>query len=168
MTTTVESIFGSGRMVAGFFLNNQMTDFSFSPVNADRTPAANAVAPGKRPRSSMSPVIVLDQDRRLVVALGSPGGNSIISYNLKALVAFLDWKLGLQEAFDLPNLVARGDRFSSEPALYPPGVVDGLKARGLVFNNTAGENSGLHGVARTPGGLVGAADVRREGVARGF
>ncbi len=168
MTTTVESIFGSGRMVGGFFLNNQLTDFSFTPNDPDGAPAANAPAGGKRPRSSMSPVIVLDRQGRVVVALGSPGGTSILSYNLKALVGYLDWKLSLEEAFELPNLVARGARFSSEPARYPPGVVEGLAARGLVFNNTAGEASGLHGVAMTPNGLAGAADSRREGVAKGF
>jgi len=168
MTTTVESIFGSGRMVAGFFLNNQLTDFSFTAKDPDGAPAANAPAGGKRPRSSMSPVIVLDRQGRLVLAVGSPGGTSILAYNLKVLVGYLDWKLSLKDAIELPNLVARGERFSSEPARYPPGVVEGLAARGLVFNNTAGEASGLQGVAMTPNGLIGAADSRREGVAKGF
>ena len=167
MTTTVESPFGSGRMVGGFFLNNQLTDFNFSPRDPDGVVAANAVAPGKRPRSSMAPVIVLDRDGRFVAALGSPGGSSILSYNLKALIGVFDWELTLQQAFDLPNLVARGDRFSSEPDRFPAGVVDGLKARGVVFSNTGGENSGLHGVIVRPGGVYeGGADDRREGVAK--
>lgn len=166
MTTTVESVFGSGRMVGGFFLNNQLTDFSFSPTEADGAPAANAVAPGKRPRSSMAPLIVLDRDGRLVAALGSPGGTAILSYNLKAMVGVFDWELPLQEAFNLPNLVARGDRFSSEAERYPEGVVEALKARGITFS-PGGENSGLHGVIVRPGGVLeGAADDRREGVAK--
>jgi gamma-glutamyltranspeptidase/glutathione hydrolase len=167
MTTTVESIFGSGRMVGGFFLNNQLTDFSFSASDPDGVPAANAVEPGKRPRSSMAPVIVLDRRGRFVAALGSPGGSSILSYNLKAMIGVFDWELPMQQAFDLPNLVARGKMFSSEPERYPAGVVEGLRARGLIFNNTAGENSGLHGVIVRPGGLYeGGADDRREGVAK--
>jgi gamma-glutamyltranspeptidase/glutathione hydrolase len=168
MTTTVESVFGSGRMVDGFFLNNQLTDFSFAPNEADGHPAANAVAAHKRPRSSMSPLIVLDRRGRFVAALGSPGGNSILAYNLRALVAVLDWHMTMQASFALPNLVARGTSFSSEPDLYPPGVVDGLAARGIRFTNTGGENSGMHGVMVTPTGLQGGADPRREGVARGF
>ncbi len=168
MTTTVESVFGTGRMVGGFFLNNQLTDFNFSPVRTDGVPAANAVAPGKRPRSSMSPIIVLDRDNRFVAAMGSPGGTSILSYNLKAMIAVFDWEMGLSDAFELPNLVAKGAMFSSEPERYAPGVVDGLAALGLTFNNTAGENSGLQGVIVRPGGVLeGAADSRREGVARG-
>lgn len=168
MTTTVESIFGTGRMVGGFFLNNQLTDFSWAPTNKDGTQAANAVAPGKRPRSSMAPTIVLDRDGKFVAALGSPGGNSILAYNLKALVAVLDWKMPMQEAFNLPNLIARGDSFASEPARYAPGVVDALAAKGVVFRGSGGEGSGLHGVMMTPQGLVGGADERREGVVKGF
>ena len=168
MTTTVESIFGTGRMVGGFFLNNQLTDFSWAPANADGTKAANAVAPGKRPRSSMAPTIVLDREGRFVAAIGSPGGNSILAYNLKALVGVLDWKLSVQEAFNLPNLIARGDSIASEPNRYAPGVVEALAAKGVVFKGSGGEGSGLHGVMVTPQGLQGGADDRREGVAKGF
>lgn len=167
MTTTVESLFGSGRMVHGFFLNNQLTDFSFSPTEKDGVPAANAVAPGKRPRSSMAPAVVLDRKGRFYAAVGSPGGNSILAYNLKALVAVLDWKLPMQEAVALPNLIARGAPYLSEPAKFAPGVVEGLAARGVVLNGSGGaEGSGLHGVMVTPQGLSGGADPRREGVAR--
>ncbi|MCA6251779.1 MAG: gamma-glutamyltransferase [Phenylobacterium sp.] len=167
MTTTVESLFGSGRMVHGFFLNNQLTDFSFSPTEKDGVPAANAVAPGKRPRSSMAPAVVLDRKGRFVAAVGSPGGNAILAYNLKALVGVLDWKLSMQEAIALPNLIARGAPYMSEAAKFPPGVVEGLAARGVVLVGAGGaEGSGLHGVMATPQGLSGGADPRREGVAR--
>ena len=169
MTTTVESIFGSGRMVDGFFLNNQLTDFSFAPVQPDGSPAANQVMGGKRPRSAMSPVIVLDSKTgRLVAAMGSPGGPSIIAYNLKAMIGVFDWHLPLQAAFDLPNMVARGGQYSSEPALYAPGVVDGMAKLGLTIREGSQENSGLHGVLVQNGKLVGAADRRREGIARGY
>ena len=168
MTTTVESIFGSGRMAGGFFLNNQLTDFSRTPTEASGRPAANAVAPGKRPRSAMSPVIVLDKDGRFVAALGSPGGPAIISYNLKSLVGLFDWGLPLQKAVDLPNMVARGNSFSSEAARYEPGVVEGLTKLGLTIRAGSQENSGVHGVAVRNGRLEGAADPRREGVAKGF
>ncbi len=168
MTTTVESIFGTGRMVGGFFLNNQLTDFSWAPQNADGTKAANAVAPGKRPRSSMAPTIVLDREGRLVAAIGSPGGNSILAYNLKALVGILDWKMSVQDAFNLPNLIARGDSYASEPDRFAPGVVEALARKGVEFKGSGGEGSGLHGVKVTPQGLQGGADDRREGVAKGL
>ncbi len=168
MTTTVESIFGSGRMVGGFFLNNQLTDFAFTPVNPDGAPAANAVAGGKRPRSSMAPVIVLDTDGQLVAAVGSPGGTSILAYNLKALVGMLDWNLPVQDALALPNLIARGRVYAAEGDKFSPELVEGLAARGVVFTAVGGEGSGLHGVQVTPHGLEGGADPRREGVARGF
>jgi gamma-glutamyltranspeptidase/glutathione hydrolase len=166
MTTTIEAGFGSGRVVGGFFLNNQLTDFS-APIDAAGRPAANAPGPGKRPRSSMSPAIVLDRRGRFVAAVGSPGGPSIIAYNAKALVGMFDWKLPIAEAFALPNLVARGG-YSAEVDKFPPGVVEGLRARGVDLGAHREETSGLHGVRRTARGLEGAADRRRDGAARGY
>ncbi|RZJ06174.1 MAG: gamma-glutamyltransferase family protein [Brevundimonas sp.] len=170
MTTTVESVFGSGRMAAGFFLNNQLTDFSFEPMRADGQPAANAVAAGKRPRSSMSPVIILDRRGRLVGAMGSPGGSSILAYNAKALIAVLDWGLPVQAAFDLPNLVAKGDGFGADTDRFPADQREALAARGVGLSPNASENSGLHGGVwrQGPDGWRwdGGADDRREGVAR--
>jgi len=166
MTTSVESLFGSGRMVGGFALNNQLTDFSFSPVD-DGRPAANAVAGGKRPRSSMSPVIVLDNAGNVVAALGSPGGSAILAYNAKTLVALLDWKLPLQQAINLPNLVARGDSAYGEQKKFSPATLTALAGLGVMVQGGRGEESGVHGVARGPDGrLTGAADPRREGVWR--
>jgi len=163
MTTSVESLFGSGRAVGGFFLNNQLTDFSFRAIEEGR-PIANAVAPGKRPRSSMSPVIVLDRDGRLFAALGSPGGSAILAYNAKALVGLLAWNLPLQQAIDLPNLIARGQDFYGEVAKFPPEVLQELAARGIELKGGRGEESGLHGVVvRGSGAVEGAADPRREG-----
>ena len=163
MTTTVESLFGSGRSVNGWFLNNQLTDFSLVPVE-DGAPVANAVAGGKRPRSSMAPVIVLDRQGRLVAALGSPGGSAILGYNAKTLVALLAWNLPLQQAIDLPNLIARGEAFAGEAAKFAPEVLAGLAARGVEVKPGRGEESGLHGVVVREGGrLEGAADPRREG-----
>ena len=168
MTTTVESIFGDGRMVDGFVLNNQLTDFSFSPTNPDGAPAANAAAAGKRPRSSMAPVIVFDRDGRFVAALGSPGGTSILAYNLKSLVAILDWRMSPEAALALPNLVAHGAVFASELDRLSPALVQGLAARGIQVVGGYNEQSGLHAVVARDGGLVGAADPRREGVAVGY
>ncbi len=163
MTTTVESLFGSGRAVGGFMLNNQLTDFSFRPV-VDGVPVANAVAGGKRPRSSMAPVIVLDASGRLVAALGSPGGSAILVYNAKTLVGLLAWKLPLQEAVNLPNVIARGEETYGEVAKLAPGVADALAARGVVVKPGRGEESGLHGlVIAADGSATGAADPRREG-----
>jgi gamma-glutamyltranspeptidase/glutathione hydrolase len=166
MTTSVESLFGSGRAVDGFFLNNQLTDFSFRSMEGGR-PVANAVAPGKRPRSSMSPVVVLDRNGRLVAALGSPGGSAILAYNAKTLVALLAWDLPLQQAIDLPNLYARGKDFFGEVTKFPPEVLAGLAARGVEVKAGRGEESGLHGIVVQPNGqVIGAADPRREGVWR--
>jgi gamma-glutamyltranspeptidase/glutathione hydrolase len=165
MTTTVESIFGSGRMVDGFFLNNQMTDFSFSPVEADGRPAANAVAGGKRPRSSMTPLILLDGQGRFAGAFGSPGGSAILAYVGRTMVGAVLWKLPVQEAIDLPNLVARGSSFGGEVDKFPAGVVAGLAAKGVALKPGQGEDSGVHAVMiRADGSIDGGYDKRREGV----
>jgi gamma-glutamyltranspeptidase/glutathione hydrolase len=165
MTTTVESIFGSGRMVDGFFLNNEMTDFSFSPTEADGRPAANAVAGGKRPRSSMTPLILLDADRRFAGAFGSPGGSAILGYVGKTMVGAVLWKLPVQQAIELPNLIARGASFGGEVDKFSPQVVEGLKARGVTLRPGQGEDSGIHAVMIREGGRIdGGFDPRREGV----
>ncbi|HEY0626761.1 MAG TPA: gamma-glutamyltransferase family protein [Allosphingosinicella sp.] len=166
MTTTVESLFGSGRMVDGFFLNNQMTDFTLQPRDAEGRLSVNAVAPGKRPRSSMTPVIILTDDRDFVGAFGSAGGNAILAYVAKSLVGALDWNLSAQEALSLPNLVARGSNFNGEVTKFPPQVLEGLRARGIELRPGQGEDSGLHGMMIRNGRFDGGADPRREGVAK--
>jgi len=164
MTTTVESIFGTGRMVDGFFLNNQLTDFSFSPIDKQRRPVANAVAPGKRPRSSMIPTILLTRDGRFAGAIGSAGGNSILAYVAKSLVGAVDWNLPMQQAIALPNLIARGPAFHGEVAKIPPEVLTGLRAKGIALQAGDGEDSGVQGVIIRDGRIDGGADPRREGV----
>jgi len=167
MTSSVESLFGSGRAVGGFFLNNQLTDFSFKALDDQGRPVANAVAGGKRPRSSMSPVIVLRRDDgAFVAAVGSPGGSAILAYNAKALVGLLAWDLPLQSAINLPNVIARGADFYGEMPRIAPELAAGLAERGVALKSGRGEESGLHGVAvrGTPLVFEAAADPRREGV----
>jgi len=164
MTTTVESIFGTGRMVDGFFLNNQLTDFSFAPVDEQGRPVANAVAPGKRPRSSMTPAILLTTDGKFAGAIGSAGGNAILAYVAKSLVAALDWNMPMQEALAAPNLVARGPNFQGELTKFTPDVLEGLRQRGVDLKPGQGEDSGVHGVLIRNGRIDGGFDPRREGV----
>ncbi|MCP5395738.1 MAG: gamma-glutamyltransferase [Sphingomonadaceae bacterium] len=164
MTTTVESIFGSGRMVDGFFLNNQLTDFSFNPLQPDGSAAPNAVAPGKRPRSSMIPLIMLDKDGNFAGAIGSAGGNSILAYVGKSLVAAVDWGLPMQDALAQPNLIARGNVIGAEVGDFDPAIVEGLAERGITLVPGQGEDSGVHGVLIRDGRVDGGYDPRREGV----
>jgi gamma-glutamyltranspeptidase/glutathione hydrolase len=164
MTTTVESIFGTGRLVDGFFLNNQRTVFAFRPVDAQGRPVANAVAPGKRPRSSMVPTILLTRDGQFAGAIGSAGGNAILAYVAKSLMAAVDWQLPMQQAIALPNLVARGVNFQGEVDKFSPAVIDGLRARGIALRPGQGEDSGVHGVLIRDGRIDGGFDPRREGV----
>ncbi|MBE5074299.1 gamma-glutamyltransferase family protein [Erythrobacteraceae bacterium E2-1 Yellow Sea] len=164
MTTTVESIFGSGRMVDGFFLNNQLTDFSFNPLQVDGSLAPNAVGPGKRPRSSMTPVIMFDAEGKFAGAIGSAGGNSILAYVGKSLVGVVDWGLSMQDALALPNLIARGNRPMGEVSAFDPEILAGLAERGIALRPGQGEDSGLHGVIIRNGVVDGGYDPRREGV----
>jgi gamma-glutamyltranspeptidase/glutathione hydrolase len=147
------------------FLNNQLTDFSFQPTDAAGLPIANAVAAGKRPRSSMSPTIVIDQDGDFKMATGSPGGNSIIAYTAKTLVGVLAWGLTPQQAVELPNMVARGDSVRIEKDRASPDLIQGLRNFGYNVKESAGENSGLSVVVKTVDGeLLGGVDPRREGI----
>jgi gamma-glutamyltranspeptidase / glutathione hydrolase len=160
MTTTIEASFGSRVMARGFHLNNELTDFDFVPGGA------NQVAPGKRPRSSMAPVIVFDADGRVRMALGSPGGPWIINFVAKTLVAALDWGLDAQAAIEAANFGNRNGPTVLEEGRAPAALVEELKARGHDVR-LAPLVSGVHAIERVPGGWRGGADPRREGVARG-
>ncbi|NNE41819.1 MAG: gamma-glutamyltransferase [Marinicaulis sp.] len=162
-TATVEFAFGSHLMAAGMILNNELTDFSFLPVR-DGKPVANAVAPGKRPRSSMSPVIAFDDDGDFWAALGSPGGPAIIGYVAKTLIALIDWEMSLQDAIDLPNAVyPRGSAILEENGFNTQTRAD-LMTLGHEITERA-LTSGVHAVRVNPdGSYEGGADPRREGV----
>ena len=166
MTTTIEGAFGSHNWAAGFLLNNELTDFSFTPVDTAGQPVANAVAPGKRPRSSMAPTIVFDKARNVEAVLGSPGGSRIILYVVKTLVAIIDWGLDAQQAADLINFGSQGSGFEIE--IDWSAVPLGLTLRPLGHRIVPSlMNSGIHIVTRRDGHLEGAADPRREGAALG-
>lgn len=165
MTATVEAAFGSSRMAGGFLLNNELTDFSLIPEK-DGKPVANAVAAGKRPRSSMSPTLVFDEGGDLFMVTGSPGGNSIVAYVAKTLVGVLDWGKTAQEAAALPNIIARGDTVGVEVDIEGgPEAAEALREMGYTVEERTGENSGLHLIVVRDRGLEGGADPRREGVA---
>ena len=170
MTSSVENLFGSRLMTEGFVLNNQLTDFSFVPKKG-ATPVANAVAPGKRPRSSMSPLIVLDRATdEPVLAVGSPGGSRIILYVAQVTLAVLDAGLSPQEAIELPHIVNRNGPVELENEGWADGELEkmrtGLTALGHEIR-VSSQNSGLHAVLLGPNELVGGADPRREGLAVG-
>jgi gamma-glutamyltranspeptidase / glutathione hydrolase len=164
-TTTIEGPFGSRLFVDGFLLNNELTDFAFSPER-DGQPVANRVEPGKRPRSSMAPTMVFDEQGRLVLVTGSPGGSSIIPYVAKTLIAVLDWKLDPQAAADLPNFANRNGATELEKGSPLEALAPALQAMGHEIKITT-MTSGLALIAVTPDGLLGGADSRREGVAVG-
>jgi gamma-glutamyltranspeptidase/glutathione hydrolase len=171
MTTTIEDQFGSRQMVKGFLLNNELTDFSFAPADAQGQPIANRVQPGKRPRSSMAPTLVFDKGtKQLVMTGGSPGGAQIIHFTAKTLYGVLNWGLTPQQAIDLPNFSSLNGPSLLEEKRFPPATVEALRARGAEVREQA-LTSGLQAItvgnAHGTPVLLGGADPRREGIVMG-
>lgn len=165
MTTTIENGFGSRLFTQGFLLNNELTDFSFETHDAAGYPIANRIEPGKRPRSSMAPSIVM-KDGKPVLVIGSPGGSRIIGYVAKAIIGNLDWGLDVQQAIALPNVLNRFGTMDIEQGSAATALTQLLTDLGFKVEERD-LNSGLHGIAITPDGLQGGADPRREGIAIG-
>ncbi|WP_188516027.1 gamma-glutamyltransferase [Alsobacter metallidurans] len=166
MTTTIEDGFGSRLLTkGGFLLNNELTDFNFAPME-DGKPVANRVEAGKRPRSSMAPTIVFDAFGRLYAVTGSPGGSQIIGFVGKTLVGLLDWKLDPQVAVDLPNMGSRNGPTELEAGTEAEAWKPALEAKGHEVKLIE-MTSGIQAIVLTPGGFLGGADSRREGVAIG-
>ena len=161
MTTSIENVFGSGLMVGGFLLNNQLTDFSLSPQKQGYL-VANRVEAGKRPRSSMAPMMVFNADGSLKLLTGSPGGSRIINYVGQSIVAILDWKLDVQQALNLPRLTHRNDYLALEKGTTLAAQQAMLEDMGYKVQ-LQDLNSGIHTIMLTGQGLQGAADPRREG-----
>ena len=163
MTTTIENAFGSRLMVRGFLLNNELTDFSFRS-HRDGVPIANRVEPGKRPRSSMAPTIVL-KDGKPVLVVGSPGGSRIIGYVAKTIIAHLDWGMDVQQAVALPHLVNRFGTYDIEVGTDALDLAGPLQEMGYE-TSARPLTSGLHAISIGET-LLGGADPRREGIALG-
>ena len=178
MTTTIEAAFGARLMVTtdpsrpgGFLLNNQLTDFSFTPRGSDGKPVANRVEPGKRPRSSMSPTLVFDRaSGELLASAGSPGGAFIIHFTAKALHGMFQWGLSPQAAIDLPNAGTLGGPLVLEANRFPPATVEALRQRGHEVREGP-LPSGLQAIQRGEADgrrvWLGGADPRREGIVAG-
>lgn len=164
MTTTIENAFGSRLMVRGFLLNNELTDFSFKTHN-DGKPIANRLEPGKRPRSSMAPTIIM-QDDKPYMAIGSPGGSRIIGYVAQAIIAHTQWDMDIQQAINQPHFLNRFGTLDLEKGTSAENFKSELEKMGFEVN-VRDLNSGLHAIRITKDGLEGAADPRREGAAIG-
>ncbi|AGM41062.1 gamma-glutamyltransferase 1 [Spiribacter salinus M19-40] len=165
MTSSIEMPFGSRLMVGGFMLNNQLTDFRFDPEAADGRPHPNRVQPGKRPLSSMSPVIALDTDDQPRLIIGSPGGTRIIGYVAQRVADVLMAGEELQTAIEAGSVINRNGVTELEAETPAEALRAGLEALGHEIE-VGPLTSGLHGVERLPDGVIhGGADPRREGTA---
>ncbi|MEM7619981.1 MAG: gamma-glutamyltransferase [Pseudomonadota bacterium] len=166
MTSSVETAFGSKVLVNGFLLNSQLTDFSRKPVDENGTLIANRIAPGKRPRSTMAPTLIFDENHNLEAVLGSPGGSRIILYILKSIIALIDWKLDAQMAASLANFGSRNGPFEIEKDQLPPKALDDLRAKGHQIKMIP-MVSGMHLILKQHGMLFSGIDPSREGAAMG-
>jgi gamma-glutamyltranspeptidase / glutathione hydrolase len=164
-TTTIEAPFGAEIMVRGFLLNNELTDFSALPEIGGKL-VANRVEPGKRPRSSMSPTLIFDQDHKLEAVLGSAGGSRIIGDTLQTVIGLLDWKLSMQDAVALPRIINMNGATELEAGTPLANQADALRDLGHQVQVRSHEG-GLTGVRRVGDGWEGGADPRRDGVAKG-
>ena len=164
-TTTIENGFGAQMMVGGFLINNQLTDFSFVPA-IDGKPVANRVEPGKRPRSSMAPVMVFDKEGRLLLVVGSPGGARIIAYVARTLTRVLDGGMDIAAAVAAPHVAPPGAVGELEQGTDAEALAERLARLGHKVA-VRELNSGLHGIQITQDTLIGGADPRREGAAMG-
>ncbi len=170
LTTTIEAGFGSGLMVGGFLLNNELTDFSFIPTDKNGNPVANRVEPRKRPRSSMSPTIIFSPTNKPFMVLGSPGGSRIPLYVLKSLVAVIDWGMNAQQAAAFPNFGSRNRKnrgIEIEKGKTGDLLTSHLVKSPLRFSRSS-MNSGLHIIIRRKNHLEAGVDPRREGLAVGY
>ena len=165
-TTSIEGVFGAHRMVQGFFLNNQLTDFAFKPADKDGLPVANRVEAGKRPRSSMAPTIVLGPDGKLFLVTGSPGGSRIILYVVKSIVCVIDWTCSAGEAAELVNFGSRNGPLEVESGFSGARLGMAMWIRGHKISPQL-MTSGVHLIIARDGHYEGAADPRREGTVRG-
>jgi len=165
-TSTIEGPFGSGLVHGGFYLNNELTDFSFTPA-VDGLPVANRVQGGKRPRSSMSPTLVYNPDGKLVLAIGAAGGHTIPVQVSKSIIAFVDWKLPVAEAIAVPVLFAPGNAVIVEKDSALEAMIPALQALGHTRVVAYGLPLKTNALAITAGGLEGAGDPRSEGAAVG-
>ena len=163
VTSTIEGAFGSGLTSNGYFLNNELTDFTLIPEK-DGLPVGNRVEGGKRPRSSMAPTIVYGPDGKVRIALGAAGGTTIIAQIAKALIGVLDWNLSAQDAIALPQLIGMGDRVTVERGTALEAMIPALATLGTKAV-PAGPSFKANAVEWTPSGWRGAADPRSEGVA---
>jgi gamma-glutamyltranspeptidase / glutathione hydrolase len=175
MTTTIESGFGSRQMVnrgrgfeGGFLLNNQLSDFSFLPADAEGRPVANRVQPGKRPRSAMAPTLVFEKaSGRLAMSLGSSGGTMILHSTAKTLYGVTNWGLDAQTAIALPNFGPFGEGpILVEQKVFPQATMASLRERGHQLSEVR-VPTGLQAITRTANGFFSGTDPRREGIVAG-